>query len=210
MEDTLPLASRARAAIVVTWIVIAFSIASLIADVLVAQGTVDLESGNFGLLDIFVTIGYLGFTASFLLSVILVAMWIHRGHARLLAYGADGLEYTPGWAVGWYFVPIANLFKPFGAMKELWSTSLHGEGRVDEGTPGLLSGWWATWIIGNILSNIAMRMEMSSSMSGSAASFWLSAAGTVLTAVCAVLLIRIIAQVTEAQTSGRLSSAVFA
>jgi hypothetical protein len=94
--------------------------------------------------------------------VICYCMWVHRAHKNLPALGATGLAYTPGWAVGWYFVPFAQLFKPFGAMKELWKAS--GSATVSGGpeawkaapTPGHLPLWFGTWIGANLLARTSM------------------------------------------------------
>ena len=60
---------------------------------------------------------------------IVFLMWIHRANRNARGLGAEGMTFTPGWSVGWYFIPIANLWKPFQAMKEIWQASadrLHG------------------------------------------------------------------------------------
>ena len=46
----------------------------------------------------------------FMISAIFVGMWIYRAHANLRLVDVDGLIFTPGWSVGWYFVPVASLF----------------------------------------------------------------------------------------------------
>ena len=38
--------------------------------------------------------------------------------------GAGGLRYTPGWAVGWLFVPFANLVVPYFVFTEIWRNSI--------------------------------------------------------------------------------------
>lgn len=48
-----------------------------------------------------------------------VCMFLYRANANLRALGVEELEYTPGWCAGWWFVPIMNLFKPYGATKNL-------------------------------------------------------------------------------------------
>jgi hypothetical protein len=62
-------------------------------------------------------------TLALLPTTIVFLMWVHRAYRNLPALGAKGLEHTPGWAVGWYFVPIANLVKPYQAMAETWRNS---------------------------------------------------------------------------------------
>jgi hypothetical protein len=69
------------------------------------------------------------------------------------------MSISPGWAVGWYFVPFANLVKPFHAMKEIWFASHPSEGGYEEKAPMILGWWWGLWIINNILGNIAFRID---------------------------------------------------
>lgn len=94
----------------------------------------------------------------FIASIIVVAMWIYRARANLRAAGIDGLEYTPGWSVGWFFVPIANLFKPFDAMRELWNVSHVHSDSDTRNTPSTLIAWWACYIVGSMLSRIGTRI----------------------------------------------------
>ena len=66
-----------------------------------------------------------------LLAAVAFCVWIHRAASNLPALGRYGMKFTPGWCVGWFFIPFANLVKPFQAVKELWRAShpnpeLHG------------------------------------------------------------------------------------
>ncbi|WP_232491920.1 DUF4328 domain-containing protein [Novosphingobium kaempferiae] len=60
---------------------------------------------------------------AFAACMVSVCMWVYRAHANLFAAELDGLEFTPAWSVGWFFVPFAFWFKPFQAMRELWNAS---------------------------------------------------------------------------------------
>ena len=35
-------------------------------------------------------------------------------------FGAQGMQVSPAWAVGGFFVPIIHLFLPYQAVKEIW------------------------------------------------------------------------------------------
>ena len=77
-------------------------------------------------------------------------MWQHRSNANLRALGAADLKFSPGWAVGWWFIPFANVVQPFRAMLELWKASDPEAGAVDwKGKPStvLLPIWWAAWLL---------------------------------------------------------------
>ncbi len=73
---------------------------------------------------------------SSLLFVILFAgiawlMWQRRAQANLLALGAQGLRFTPGWVVAWWLIPFANLAVPPQTMGELWRASDPTAGAAD-------------------------------------------------------------------------------
>jgi hypothetical protein len=55
--------------------------------------------------------------------IVLICIW-PRANRNARALGATGMRFTPGWCVGWYFVPIMNLFRPYQAMKEIWMASV--------------------------------------------------------------------------------------
>jgi hypothetical protein len=103
--------------------------------------------------------------------------WIYRAKANTAALGAAHLRFTPGWAVGWYFIPIANFWKPYLAMKELWQAS-HAPGACPEAAiGGLLPRWWTLWLL-SLLSSPAViytsfqvgtvAAEITSSLAGTA------------------------------------------
>jgi hypothetical protein len=91
-------------------------------------------------------------------SFVLIGMWIYRAawNARAFA-GTRQLTITPGWAVGWYFIPFANLFKPYQAMKEIWQASARPDNVDAASVPGWLPLWWFLWLAFNIISNFAGR-----------------------------------------------------
>ena len=78
-------------------------------------------------------------------------VWFHRAHKNLPALGAAGLDYSPGWAVGGFFVPFLNLYRPFQVMREIWKasdphTTDSGSWRTAPSSP-LVSLWWAFFLI---------------------------------------------------------------
>jgi Domain of unknown function (DUF4328) len=91
----------------------------------------------------------------FLATVIVWSIWQHRAQGNARALTHDATEFTPGWAVGWWFVPIANLFKPFQTFRELWKASQGRDGWRALPTWPLIGWWWATWLAYNIIANTA-------------------------------------------------------
>ena len=89
---------------------------------------------------------------------VFVGRWIYFSAKNLRAFGATGLTIRPGWAVGWYFVPIANLWKPYQAMKEIWQASSEPMDWQNQRVSGLMPAWWALWIISNVADRATFRL----------------------------------------------------
>jgi hypothetical protein len=96
-----------------------------------------------------------------IITVIIVAFWINRASHNARSLGATGMTITPGWAVGWYFIPIANLWKPYGAMKEIWQCSQEPLNWQSQPRSALLPLWWTFWIVSGFLGNLTFRLTMS-------------------------------------------------
>ncbi len=86
--------------------------------------------------------------------------WIYRANCNARALHARSMTFTPGWSVGWYFVPFACLWKPYQAMRELWKASKNPQHWQDERANPILGWWWASWIISNILGQVSFRLSL--------------------------------------------------
>ena len=78
--------------------------------------------------------------------------WFFYSHRAIPNHFADNP--TPGWSVGYYFVPFLNLWKPLQAMgfiRDQCSESVK--------TGPLLGLWWTAWLIMNFFSRYAARMR---------------------------------------------------
>jgi hypothetical protein len=149
-----------------------------------------------------------------LIGAIVIGMWIYRAHKNVEELGVRGKSISPGWAVGWFFVPIGNLFKPCQAMLELWKASdprvLIGDRnwRRSSGT-ALIAGWWVGWLLSSILHNVAtgFSRDQNASMSDYKTMLWLEIAAmgvTILSAACLIALIHGIRkrQIAQFQSAG--------
>jgi hypothetical protein len=111
--------------------------------------TIDAVQAIFGL----------GQLVVFIVTGVAVLRWIHRANLNARGLGAGDMRFTPGWAVGWYFIPIANLWKPLQAMREIWHASANPHAAGSAGpTPPLLGAWWALWLISNFLGQLSLRL----------------------------------------------------
>ncbi|MEX0641473.1 MAG: DUF4328 domain-containing protein [Pirellulales bacterium] len=93
----------------------------------------------------------------YLATVIAFCLWIYRAHANLPALGAMQLKYSPGWAVGSFFVPILNLFRPYQIAKEI---DLHSDPSSTPASSPLIGLWWAAFLIANFAGQAAGRMTL--------------------------------------------------
>lgn len=92
---------------------------------------------------------------------IFILTWIARANANAHAIGTLEMETGPAWAVGWFFVPFANLFMPFRAVREIWqasATAVAGE----QASGALLGLWWLGWLATNITGLVAVRIAWES------------------------------------------------
>lgn len=55
---------------------------------------------------------------------------------------SDQMTVSPRWAVGWFFVPVANLYMPFRGVSETWRATVAPEQIDRVPVPGRLRLWW--------------------------------------------------------------------
>ncbi len=101
----------------------------------------------------------LTYLAVFIISGFLILRWIHRSNFNARHLGAKEMEFTPGWSIGYYFLPILMLWKPYQAMKEIWKVSHNPSNWQSESVSSLLWVWWFLWIVTNILGQAIFRMS---------------------------------------------------
>ena len=94
------------------------------------------------------------------------------------AGSASGRSATePGWAIGSWFIPIFNLFRPKQIANDLYRVTaggkLHAEGADQRASGNPLSRWWAVWILGFVVGQIGsfyLTPRMATSLPGSSPS----------------------------------------
>ncbi|MDB4780351.1 DUF4328 domain-containing protein [bacterium] len=96
----------------------------------------------------------------YLLTAVIFGCWIVRANKNARALGADDLRITPGWAVGYFFVPILNLWRPYQAMKGLWQASHSPSSWTSLTASPILPAWWTLWLVSSFVSQAAFRAAM--------------------------------------------------
>ena len=150
-----------------------------------------LMVGGAGLLEVVV----------YLVSGFLTLKWIYRAsrNAHVLA---RGLEISPPWAVGFYFVPLASLWKPFQALREVWQVSARPDRWRSAPVPDLMRWWWGLWLISNFLGNGSFRLTRSlHDVSGQTFANYVIVADALASAAAAIALIFIVRRLSDMQTA---------
>lgn len=74
-------------------------------------------------------------------------VWVYRANLNCRGFGARGMQFSPGWSVGFYFIPFLNFYYPYQAMKEIWRASKNPQNWKKEKCSGLVGWWWALRVI---------------------------------------------------------------
>jgi len=79
---------------------------------------------------------------------LLFCFFMPRANRNASAFGSL-MTISPGWTVGWWFVPIANLWMPYHAMKEMWQGSDPDPTvpMVSVPAPAVMKWWWGMYLV---------------------------------------------------------------
>lgn len=133
-----PIAQRARWARFTLWATVAAKgvlLLLLLATAVFPSSLVVRANGYFSLPD-----GVIGIA-----TIVTFLMWNHALATLVTGFGLDGD--SPVLAVVWWFVPFANLVKPYLNLRESL-VQLRSEVAVDEAR---LGWWWGLWLGGNLV-----------------------------------------------------------
>jgi hypothetical protein len=102
---------------------------------------------------------------TYVATIVAWCMWKHRCHRNLPALGAVNLQFTPRSAVGYYFLPIFQLFKPYQAMREIrWASDPQGLQQIDcrfhrVSSSLLLVAWWILYYLACFSDRVAASIQ---------------------------------------------------
>lgn len=167
MEALRPNHQRAKATIILLYIVLALDAISAISEfmqysllqdasngILVSEEDAASNDLREGIIGIVYMIVYFSCGIVFL-------HWFRRAYYNLhIKY--KHLKFTDGWAAGSWFVPILCLFRPVEIMKELFMVTdeilvSKVEGYTPKTNKTVIGFWWALWIISSFIGNFVLR-----------------------------------------------------
>jgi hypothetical protein len=79
--------------------------------------------------------------------------WFHRAYKNLAA--VHKTKHRPGWAIGAWFVPFLNLFRPYQIAKEIAGLS----GRTPMSQTNSLPLWWGLLLVSGIGNRFLITMD---------------------------------------------------
>lgn len=154
-----------RNAVVATWVWLATDIALTLAafNTITVLGGMGRPIGSVEALksaDAFSGATGIAYTIAFAVAGYTVLRWVYLTNRNAQALN-PAMTVTPGWAVFWFFVPIANLWKPFDGVRQAWQASADPQAPDAVPIPAVMRWWWGLWIIASIMGNIGSRMALS-------------------------------------------------
>ena len=128
--------------------------------------------------------------------------WMDRAYSNLTAFGYQR-RFDLGWAIGGWFVPIMNIFRPFQIMREIHALSGLDRRPVADAalraTPTMVA-WWVTWFAMWALPQFVETWDVDAAAEGSA-HIVAQVVRYALAASCALLALPVVHAVTTRQTA---------
>jgi Domain of unknown function (DUF4328) len=126
--------------------------AQRLAERALAEDSVDLLN-QAQLSEGLMTIPYVGVVIA---AAVMVIIWLWRARKNLDAFPEADPSMRAGWAIGGWFVPLANLVIPGRMMASVVRESLPGAG----GAVAMVWMWWLGWIAGNGVDRVMARRDV--------------------------------------------------
>ena len=80
--------------------------------------------------------------------IVAFLQWFIRAYQNLDRFGYH-TRYTSGWAIAFWFIPVANIFIPYQMSKEIWYKTQQECVTQVQGH-GLVRLWWLLFVLGHI------------------------------------------------------------
>lgn len=143
-------------------------------------------------------IGSVEFLA-YVATIVVVLRWLYLANANARALGADDLLGSPGWAVGWFLIPILNLVMPFMTVRDMWKASANPKDWQAGSAPAAIGLWWACWLAANFAGGIGLVMVVEAGKDAGPVAAIFDSAAKLFAIPCALLLAWIVGRIQAMQ-----------
>ena len=136
---------------------------------------------------------------TYIFCVFMTCRVTYRAMRNLHTVNSDEAQMSPGWAVGWYFIPFANFWQPANGMSQIYHGTHKAVGEKSRSSSPI-PAWWTMWLISNFSANISMRMSGGfAGGSYSTTTFIIDGISSVTAIITAYLFLRLLRRVNERQ-----------
>jgi hypothetical protein len=136
---------------------------------------------------------------------VLFVIWMFRAAKNNEALERRGARFGPGWSIGSWFIPFANLVIPVLIVQDFWRGSSSDHARGDPGwrrasASALVGWWWAAWIVSIVrFAYSGSGLHSSSSLDDIETSNTVALVGVSLLAIAAVLALCVVRALSRRQ-----------
>ncbi|MFD3944140.1 DUF4328 domain-containing protein [Streptomyces sp. NPDC058579] len=141
-------------------------------------------------------------------------VWFFRVRKNAGVFAPDVHRGGPGWAIGAWFVPIANLWWPRSVAAGTWRASRrdpYGDAKGEGESFAVLNWWWTFWILTDAMSTFATWVydDADTVEEFAAGSGFLMGAAVldIVAAVLAILFVRRLTSMQHSKATGMISAA---
>lgn len=98
--------------------------------------------------------------------IVVFLVWVYRGFVNLTAISSAVLDFSPGAAIGWWFVPFVNIVRGYQIVRELWTFSVPDASddemfAVIPSAPWWMIIWWLSFVVGNVFLRVSTMITPS-------------------------------------------------
>lgn len=101
----------------------------------------------------------------FLLAAGVFIAWFFRAYKNLRRLGVENMRYRTGWAIGAWFIPFFNWFRPKHIANDVWRGSEPGVDVAREwrrvAVPSFVHWWWGLFLVQGFLLQVGQRITAS-------------------------------------------------
>jgi hypothetical protein len=146
-----------------------------------------------------VAAGLWGLLSLAIFVVLIVFLWRAAKNTEL--WRREKARYGPGWAIGSWFIPFANLVLPAMVVQSIWkrSPTIDPYGYRHDEPAGLVGWWWITWIVGSLLVRFGPASEANATAAEVSSGDTLRTVGVLFATGAALLLIAVVRRLAARQ-----------